>query len=379
MKKKLMYIVTRLEPGGTLEAILALSEGLASKYEFTLLLGTATTDIERVRSSAVNHGYKVVFVDALVREISLFKDLNAYFAIKKAVKKLKPDIIHTHTSKAGFIGRLAGKNAGVNSIIHTPHGHIFYGYFGSLKTRIFIFLEKLAAKYCKKIIVFTEAEKNDNLKLKIGRNEQYVVIPNGIMTGKYVLQGFDPGKKRKELGIPEGKRVVGVVGRLAPVKGHAAFLDAFKIVREKIPEAFALIAGDGELKEALIKKTADMGLSGSVLFIGHRNDVPEILAVCDCLALPSLNEGFGLAVIEAWAAGKPVAVFAVGGVPEIIKDGVTGYLAAPGDISGLAGKISILLLDKTAASKLAKAGKSEAENYTIDKMIERTEKVYETL
>jgi glycosyltransferase involved in cell wall biosynthesis len=377
--KKVIHIVTRLEYGGTLENILTLISGLSSDYEIVLVVGSKNTVKTRIDNCSEKYNFKVIYIDELIREINPIYDLVSLCRIYNIIKKEKPNIIHTHTSKAGFLGRLAGKLCGYKNIVHTPHGHIFYGYFGKTKTKIFILLERLAAKWTRKIIVFSNAEKNDNIYFNVGKEEQFVIIPNGIDIEKFSKVNIDVATKKKELGIENSNKVIGVIGRLTPIKGHIYFIHAMVEILKRMSNIKAVIAGSGELEEDLKIKVNNLGLKDFVLFLGDRTDIPEILKICDIVVLPSLNEGFGLAIVEAEAAGKPVVATKVGGIPEVIKDGETGILVPPRDSHKLASVIISLLKDKERAEKMGLYGRDFVKNnFNKEIMLERIKRLYES-
>ncbi|MFH1824886.1 MAG: glycosyltransferase family 4 protein [Candidatus Firestonebacteria bacterium] len=378
--KKILHIVTRLEYGGTLENILTLVNGLSIDYENILLLGRKNTAMLRVKECSNKNNFKVIYINELVREINPFYDLKALLKIYKIVKKISPDIVHTHTSKSGFLGRIAARMAGCRKVVHTPHGHIFYGYFGEFKTFIFVLLERIMAKVTDKIVVFSKSEIKDHLRLKIGKKKQFIVIPNGININKFEKVKINVNLKKKELGINMNDKVIGVIGRLSVVKGHIYFLKAMRDVIKAIRYVKVIVAGSGELEKELKQNANDLNLQDNVLFIGNRNDVPEILKICDLVVLPSLNEGFGLAIAEAGAAGKPVVATRVGGIPEIIKENETGLLVNPKNVVNLSRKIIYCLKNPAMANKMGFAGRKHIkDNFTTKIMIKRYRNLYENI
>lgn len=373
-KKKMLHIITRLEPGGTLEFFLnlfsALGEDILNKYDITLALGSEKTDKKRIEEITNKKGIKIYYIKELIRNINPYYDLIAFFKILKCIKKEKFDIVYTHTSKAGFLGRVAAFLSKVPRIIHCSHGHIFYGYFNKFFSACVIFIEKFLAKLTDKIIVFTEHERKDNLKFKIGKKEQFVIIPQGIDLKKFDIN-INVENKKKEFNISNNEKVIGVIARLVPVKGHIYFFHALKLVIEKIKDIKVLIVGDGELMDELKNKVKELGLTKIVLFLGNRNDVPEIMNICDLIVLSSFNEGFGLSLVEALICGKPVIATSVGGIPEVIKDKETGLLVSPRNSFALGEAIISLISNDLLMKEMGEKAKICAKNkFDIQNMVE---------
>ncbi|OGF45870.1 MAG: hypothetical protein A2231_07085 [Candidatus Firestonebacteria bacterium RIFOXYA2_FULL_40_8] len=373
-KKKLLHIVTRLEHGGTLTNILSLMEGLSKDYDVVLALGSFKTEKEKVEKSSVASGYRIVWLEEFRRNISPLKDINTLMDLIDLILRENPYLVHTHTSKAGILGRMACAVTGVKKTIHTPHGHVFYGYFNPFVSYIYIVLEKLAARFTKKIIVFSQAEKKDHLERNIGRDDKFAVIPNGIRPEPYLIE-YDTAAKKLELGICLDKKVLGFAGRLEPVKGVDLFVKAVKLLNKERSDFIAVMAGTGTLEKG-IKDLVDDTLK----LIGHREDLPEILALIDVFVMPSLNEGFGLAAVEAGLSKKPVIASRVGGLPEIITDNETGLLVPSGNLELLCSSIKKLLDDPVEAKRLGENGRKKAlEYYSEGKMLEGLKKLYENI
>ncbi len=365
---RILHIITRLDPGGSSSICLDMVDGLRKKgFDVSLACGRTKGDIPP----------DAIRIGNLRREVSPVRDFLAFFEIFLILKKLKPEILHLHSSKAGLLGRLAGRLSGVPVIFYQPHGNVFYGYFGKFKHFLIWFSEKLAASLADKIIALTEVGKNEFLKFGIARKEKFAVLHNGIpaMT-KMPLPPKD--EILKKLKIPSGKKYLTVVGRLEPVKGHGVFLDAFSRISQKFPQAVALLAGDGSLRKFLEKHCEKQELREKVFFLGFRDDIDEIISVSDVLVLPSLNEGFGIAILEAYRQKVPVVASAVGGLPEVVKDGETGILFPPADPVALASACEKLLSDFEWSRRMGDKGrKFFEENFTKEKMIDKLVLLYE--
>ncbi|MFH1073954.1 MAG: glycosyltransferase family 4 protein [Candidatus Firestonebacteria bacterium] len=378
-RKKLLHIVTRLEKGGTLSNILSLMEALSKDFEVVLAVGSFKTEKEKVEKSASTSGYRIVWLEDFRRNISPVKDLITLMDLIDLVLRENPDIVHTHTSKAGILGRAACAITGFKNTVHTPHGHVFYGYFNPVVSFIFVLLERAAAYFTKKIIVFSNAEKKDHLDRNIGRESQFKVIPNGVNPEPY-LKEYDITAKKKELEISQDKKVVGFAGRLEPVKGANLFVKAVRALNKERSDFTAVMAGTGYLEEFIKDYAKEEIEKGALKMLGYREDLPEILAVIDIFVVPSKNEGFCLAAVEAGLSKKPVIAARVGGLPEIVTDKETGLLVAPENVETLCLSIKKLLDDQGGAGRLGENGRKKAlEYYSEKKMIDGLRKLYEDI
>jgi len=382
MKKlRVLHLITRLDKGGSAEDTLLAVKGLDKiKFEVTLMSGPVEDPGQDREKEIEESGIRHIFTPELVRDVSLFKDLKAFLKIYRVLRKEKFDIVHSHTSKAGFLGRLAAKLSGVPISIYTPHGHVFFGYFSPLKTKIFILLEKLASPLTDKITALTNGEKEDYLSHKIAGERRLVVICSGVDLNKFKeLPSDEKLKIKKELGIPESSLLVGTVGRLVPVKGPEFLIEASKIILTKYPDSYFIFAGDGPLRQSLEMKARRMGVRENIIFLGWRDDVPRIISILDVFVLPSLNEGMGRVLVEAMALRKPIVASRVGGIPDLVAHGKNGFLVPPQDPRELAKFIQLLLEDRGKREEMGSAGQEMISNFSKERMIEDTEKLYEEL
>lgn len=302
-------------------------------------------------------GIKIITINTLVRDICIWKDVLAFVSIFSLLRKGKYDIVHCHTSKAGFIGRVAAKAAGIKVVIYAPHGNIFYGYFGRLKTKFFVLLERVGAGFADKIVTLTERGIEPYLQFKIGTRDKYTHIYNGIDVDAFFLKGnINVEQKRRELGLLPEALVGTIIGRLVPVKGHNYLIDSILKVIKVFPASRFLFVGEGVLMSQIVDRVKVLGLEKHIIFLGMRDDVAEILACSDVSMLSSLNEGFGLVLLEAMAMKKPVVATSVDGVPEIVDDGVTGILVPPKDPGAFADALIKLFRDKGCAEKMGLNG-----------------------
>jgi len=339
--------------------------------------------VNKQLATAKKQGIEVVDLPALVRRISPFNDIKSFVSILRILRKSKPDIVHTHTSKAGILGRLAAWMARVPIIIHTPHGHVFYGHFGRSLSRIFLQMEKLLATITHHQIALTPEESNDYLNLGVSKPGKTTVIHSGVDLQQFSKGAKQHTRKREELGIPSDSLVIGYVGWLIPIKGVTYLVSAMAKVAEKYPKSLLVLVGKGDDKgeeEIKLKEQVERaGLESKVRFLGWRSDVDEIMGCCDIFVLPSLNEGMGRVLVEAMAAGLPIVASRVGGIPDLVEDGKNGLLVPPADASALESAISDLLADKKNRKRMGKAGKKMCRPYSAEAMVEQIDDLYRDL
>ena len=344
----------------------------------------AETQIVKDRlAEALKHGIELIDLPSLVRRISPLNDIQSFVSIFRILLTSKPDIVHTHTSKAGILGRLAAWMARVPIIIHTPHGHVFYGHFGRSLSRIFLQMEKLLGRITHHQIALTPEEYNDYLSLRVSKLSNTTVIHSGVDLHRFSNGAQQRTKKRKELRIPADSLVIGYVGWLIPIKGVTYLVSAVAKVTEKYPKSLLVLVGKGDDKgeeEVKLKEQVkNLGLADKVRFLGWRPDVDEIMGCFDIFVLPSLNEGMGRVLVEAMAAGLPIVASRVGGIPDLVKDGKNGLLVPPEDASALETAISDLLADKMKRKRMAEAGKKMCRQYSAEAMVEQIDNLYTEL
>jgi len=378
---KIAHIITRMDRGGAPDIVRILFEKLdQEQFDLTLIYGLTVSPSQRSAEFLKSLGKRAILIPALCRAISPFYDLAAFFAILKVLRNEKFHIVHTHTAKAGILGRIAARIAGVKVIIHSPHGHDFYGYFGDLASWFIVCAERFAAPFCEKIHALTELEKKDMLLFKICPPEKIKVIYSGVEVGFLRPSQHLVDNIRAELSVKDKIHFVGMVGRLEPIKGVSYFIEAAKMVTQEMDNVEFLVVGDGSLKEDLKKMAESLGLSAHLAFMGWREDVNTILFTLDLLVLSSLNEAVGRCVLEAQAVGVPVVATRVGGVPEVVLDGVTGLLVPPKDPKKLAEAILFLLKTDDKRRQMSEAGRGWVDEKFSDRvMVEKFVELYREL
>ena len=317
-------------------------------------------------------------IPTLTREINPVKDIRTLWSLIHLFRRERPTIVHTHTSKAGILGRLAAWLAGVPIIIHTPHGHVFYGHFGMFLSWVFKIIERLFAKATSKIITLTELEKQDHLQRHVGREGQFRSVFSGIDIAHFREALEARLKNRSQFCFSDEDIVVGSVGWLTPIKGHQYLVEAIALLQPQYPQLQCFIIGSGPLQEELTKLAADRGVSTAVRFLGFTQEVSTCLAAMDLFVLPSLNEGMGRALIEAMAVGLPVVATNVGGIPAVVQDGQTGILIPPANPEALAAALERYLQSPEWAKGIGTAARDHiTEQFAVSALVRGVESVYE--
>lgn len=375
-KIKIAQVITRMDWGGSPDIVRILCERLdLDKYEVWLICGETKHPSKKTEDFFGRFKDRIVVIPELKRDICPVSDLAAFLRLYFLFLKHGFDIAHTHTAKAGFLGRIAARLAGVHRIIHTPHGNNFYGYFSKAASRLVVYLERFADCFTDKTIVLTELEKKDLIAYGVSREEKIGVVPSGLELEEYVRA--EKAADRKEL-------VVAMVGRLEPVKGPGYFVEAAGVVLKEFPGARFMLVGDGSLKDILKRQVEELGIKDRVAFLGWRDDVTvgarhavPLLSGIDVLALPSLNEAVGRIILEAACFGVPAVASRTGGVPEIIQDGLTGILVEPGNPRELAKGIMLLLGDREKRLNMGQAAKELVfREFSVEKMVRQIEELY---
>ncbi|HPC35464.1 MAG TPA: glycosyltransferase family 4 protein [Candidatus Marinimicrobia bacterium] len=366
--------MTRLDHGGSTNVTLRLCAGLAKNgYEVLLVAGKTTHPPFDLTEYARRNGFQLYFLRTLVRDPSPIYDPLAFLQIYRLILKYQPEILHTNTSKAGFLGRLAGRLAKVPKILHSTHGHIFYGYYNRYISKCFIILEKVAAHYCDRVLNLTEIGRQDHIRERIGPPGKFYVTSGGVD-----LEPFFKASCNKPMPNPTEEKIrICWVGRIEPIKNLPLLLRAAAILERNPVRLEYIIVGDGTDRQYNEKLAADLGLK-NIQFLGYRTDVPEIMASCDIFVFTSLNEGFGNVIIEAMACGLPIVGTRVGGVPMLVQDGRNGLLVDSEDASALATALQKIANNTEQRRSMALLNRKKAEYFTIDNYIKRVIYAYQT-
>ena len=388
---KILRIHNRLIIGGPSLNVTLLTTYLTPEFETMLLVGKKDPMEKDAGYLANQLGITPIEITEMRRSILPISDLRAYFKIKKIIKEFKPDIVHTHASKSGAIGRLAANSCNVKVIVHTFHGHVFHSYFNKFISSFIISVERYLAKKTDAIIAISAHQKKELADIyKIAPENKIFTIPLGFNLDKYSLE--QDSKRllfRKKYGFDENDIVIGIIGRIVPIKNHEMFVEVAAVIKKTagINVRFAII-GDGESLPMIEKKSGQLGLSYSyfptqpkaktdIVVTSWETEIDQVLAGLDIVVLTSYNEGTPVSLIEAQAACKPVVSTDVGGVEDIIIHGENGYLTKVNDVKSFAEYVNILIGDKELRTKMGKAGFEKViSRYSKQRLVKDVKKLY---
>jgi glycosyltransferase involved in cell wall biosynthesis len=376
---RIARVIARLNVGGPAQHAILLTAGLdPSRFQSTLITGIPDPDEGDLTPQARSRGIAPVVIPPLGRAIRPARDLAALGRLVGLFRRLRPDLVHTHTAKAGTLGRVAAGLAGVPILVHTFHGHVMEGYFSPALSRVFLGVERALARRTDRIVTVSPRVRQSLLALGIGRPEQVEVVPLGLPLQRFAAAGPGRARLRERHGLPPEVPLLGIVGRLVPIKDHPTLFAA--LTREEAGTAHLLVVGDGGRRAALEAMARDLGLAGRVHFLGWRDDLEAILPELDVVICCSRNEGTPVALIEAMAAGVPVLSTDVGGVGDLLVHGKSGWLVPPGDPAALARGIRDLLADPERRRRMVGAARPAAlDSHSASGLIRRIEALYTSL
>jgi len=376
-KTKVLHIITRMDWGGSPDVVKQLFR-LLPKDDFQQYLICGRTDFPNLdtREFFKEFSGQITFLPSLRRRINPFWDCLAFFKICGILSKVKPDIVNTHTAKAGALGRLATFLTKHKKVIHIPHGHNLYGYFGKFFSWFIANIERLLSKFSSRIVVFTELEKRDMLKNRIAEAGQIKVIRPAIDTIPEINQA-QRQEFKSQFGIKSGSYLVGTVTRLESVKGAEYFIQAALEILAKRDDLYFLVVGEGALRPALQRRINSAGRQEKIIFTGWRDDAVILMQLMDILVQPSLNEAVGKVLLEAQSLGVNVIATRTGGIPEFVADQVTGVLISPADTKQLVSAILGLLQEDKKRAALSQAARSWArDNFSAKTMVGAIAAIY---
>lgn len=372
---KLLYVITKLELGGAQKQLLGLI-GCLDKQKFTPFLFTAKNGLLLPQALSIT-GLTVKRSSFLESSINPLKDFLALVELYFFIKKNKIEIVHTHSSKAGILGRIAAKLAAVKVIVHTVHGWSFNDYQRAILRKIYISFEKLTAKFSDAIIVVSSFDKQKGLRNNIGVEKKYTLIRYGLDRKNFSVK---ENNVREELGITQEDLVVTNISCLKPQKSPLDFVRLAHLISKEFPNIKFLLVGDGVLRKQIEKLILKLGLQNKIILTGWRRDIPEILSISDCLVLTSLWEGLPIVVLEAMAAARPAIATNTGGVKEVVIEDKTGFLVNRRDMERMSEKVVTLLKDEALKKELGEAARrSLGFEFDFENVLKKNQSLYDKL
>ena len=381
---RVLHIITRLILGGAQENTLFTVEGLhrSPKWEVALATGPAIGPEGELINRARRGGLRLLVIDEMRREINPWRDFVTLIKLMRIIRTMRPQVVHTHSSKAGILGRLAARLLHTPVIIHTIHGLPFHPFQGRFLNWVFVALEKMAAKWTDKLICVADAMRDQALTADVASAEKFITIYSGMEVEDFLQCAGEGQKVRKEFGIPLDVPVVGKIARLFPLKGYRFVLQAIPQVLAKFPQARFLFVGDGILREALEKEAVEKGFAKNIIFAGlvEPKKIPVFLKAMDVVVHASLREGLARVLPQALISGKPVISYDVDGAREVVSPGKTGWLIPPKSVDELASSIVEALGHPDEARKMGETGRRLfTERFRAEVMVEHISRLYQEL
>ena len=382
---KVVRAIARLNIGGPARQAILLHTSLRGRGVDTVLVhgavGAGEADLEDLLPPSRDG---VAAIRCLRSRIHPLDDVRALVALGRIVFRERPDVVHTHTAKAGALGRVAALAYNLTrprarrcAVVHTFHGHVFEGYFGPLGSAAVLAAERLLGGISDRIVTISSRQREAIVeRFRVAPADRVSVIPLGLDLDPFFAVEGTSAAFRGELGFPPDAFLVGCVGRLVRIKDIGLLIDAVDMAASHVPSLRLAVVGDGSERAALERHVRERGLAARVVFTGWRRDLPEIYAGLDAVALSSRNEGTPVALIEAMAAGRPVVAAAVGGVPDLVEDEVSGILVPPGRAPALADALVRLAHDGGACASFGRSGREAARRFEASRLIEALDALY---
>jgi glycosyltransferase involved in cell wall biosynthesis len=378
---KVAQVISRLNVGGPAVHVIHLAERMdRRRFDLRVIAGREREGEGSLIELAKSRGVMPIAAPDIVAEASLKpRDLRAIAALAKRFRAERPDVVHTHTAKAGFVGRLAARLARVPVVLHTFHGHILEGYYSAPVTGILRGMESALARISTRLIAVSESVRADLVRLGVAPVSRIDVVPLALDLDRFQDAGATGGFRR-ELGLHDGEVLFGIVGRIFPIKNHRLFLQAGAEVLRADARARLAIVGDGVLRNTMEQLASELGIRDRVFFVGWRTDLPVIYRDLDALVISSDNEGAPVAALEAMACGCPVVATHVGGVPDIVSPGQTGLLVPPRNAAALASAMRTLAEDSEIRRSLGRSAQARVrERFDTRARVAQMEQLYEEL
>jgi glycosyltransferase involved in cell wall biosynthesis len=382
---RVLRVIARLNMGGPALHVAYLTAGLAERgYATTLVAGSLARGEDSMAFVADELGLDVRRIAELHRDISPVRDVIAALRLARLIRRERPQILHTHTAKAGAVGRLAALLAGRARppiVVHTFHGHVLRGYFDPVRTAGFRLLEQLLARTSTALVAVSPQVRDDLVALGVAPRERFAVVRLGIeLADRVAADGDLRDEARRVLGIAPDRFVVGWIGRMTGVKRTEDVLVAFRQLRDAGVDACLCMIGDGPDRRAVERRAHDLGVMRDTLFLGYQEEVARFYAAVDAVILPSINEGTPVTAIEALAAGRPVVATRVGGLPDVVRDGEDGFLVPAGATAELAERLARLARDPKLRERMGRAGREHVRGrYAVERLVDDVDLLYRSL
>ncbi|HVM18214.1 MAG TPA: glycosyltransferase family 4 protein [Gaiellaceae bacterium] len=382
---RVLRVIARLNMGGPALHVAYLTAGLAERgYRTTLVAGSLARGEGSMAFVAEQLGAAPVAIAQLSREISPLRDAVAVLRLARLIREERPQILHTHTAKAGALGRIAALLAGGPRrpiVVHTFHGHVLRGYFGPLRATAFRLLERYLARTTDALVAVSPEVRDDLVRLGVARAAKFAVVRLGIdLPSRVAPEADGRGPTRRLLGVGEERFMVGWIGRMTGVKRTDDVLLALRRLRERGVDACLCMVGDGPDRDHVERQARRHGIARHCLFLGYQEDVAPFFAAFDAMVLPSANEGTPVSAIESLAAGRPVVATRVGGLPDVVRDGEDGFLVEPGDVEALAERLHALAADPDLRARMGEEARRRVlARYAVERLIDDVDRLYRSL
>jgi glycosyltransferase involved in cell wall biosynthesis len=373
-------VITRMIVGGAQETVYVTCALIdQARYPSEIITGPQAGAEGTLIEACRDKGIPIRIEPTLVRELHPLKDPAAIARLAAIFRREKPDIVHTHSSKAGIVGRAAARLAGVRHVVHSAHGWAFNATQPAAERAFYQWVERTVGSFTDAIVLVAQSNLDAARELGIGHPERYRMIRSGIEVERYAKRPGDRASVLAEFGLEPETFLIGSVARLSPPKEPFLLVDALARIAPRHPEAALLLVGDGELRPQTEAAIARHGLAGRVRLAGVRNDVPRLLGACDAFALATRWEGLPRVLPQALAAGLPIVTSAVNGTVETVREGVTGYLVPASDLDAMADRLCRLACDPAGARRMGEAGFQLVEEFSATRMVRQLEELYSEL
>jgi len=375
-KTKVLHIITQLELGGAQKHVLSVLARLDNE-RYNKYLATSSGGILLEEAQKIPQ-LNLLLLPFFRRRIAPAEDLLTILQLIRYIKRNKIEIVHTHSSKAGILGRWAARFAKTQVIIHTVHGWSFHDYLNPAVKIFYILLERITSGFTNRLIAVSQKDIQAGLNNRIGKESKYSLIRYGLDQNEFCDARVDSWYKKEDLGLDNDSLVIGMVACFKPQKNPLDFIKAARIILQSQPKARFILVGDGALRPRIEKAIKENDLEKKIFLLGWRNDVNRILPLFDVVVLTSLWEGLPIVFLEAMACAKPIVAYNVGGVAEIIKERANGFLVKAGEVKALSLKVTRLLKDPSLRQRMGWKGKTFISDkmFSVDFMVQRIEEIY---